>query len=80
MLRYVILWSDNIFDLTDKVNKSLEGGLTTLLGGLVSTQTNNITKYYQAILIEEIVNAKTSYSASAIKSPSLNNKDSFEVV
>ena len=80
MLRYVILWSDNIFDLTEKVNKSLEGGFTTLVGGLNTTQTNNITKYYQAILIEEIFNPNTMYSASAIKSPPIGNTDSFEVV
>ena len=60
------------------MNKSLEGGFTTVIGGIATAQINNITKYYQAILIEEILN--TSYSASAIKSPSLNNKDSFEVV
>jgi len=80
MLRYVILWSDSIFDLSDKVNKSLEGGFTKVIGGLSISQTNNITKYYQAILVEEIFSPNTTYSASAIKSPPVNNKDSFEVV
>ena len=80
MLRYIILWSDNIFDLTEKVNKSLEGGYTTLVGGLTISQMNNITKYYQAVLIEELYTSNTMYSASAIKSPVINNKDSFEIV
>lgn len=80
MLRYVILWSDSIFDLTDKVNKSLEGGFTTVIGGVSISQTNNLTKYYQAILIEEIFNPNTKYSALAIKSPPISNKDSFELV
>lgn len=80
MLRYIILWSDNIFDLTEKVNKSLEGGYTTLVGGLTISQMNNITKYYQAVLIEELYTSNTMYSASAIKSPVINNKDSLEIV
>ena len=74
MLRYVILWSDNILDLSEKVNRALNDTATKLAGGMTISQTSNSVKYYQAILIEETVN-----TAYAIKSPT-RGKESFDVV
>jgi len=80
MLRYVILWSDNILELTEKVNKILEGGCANVVGGLTISQTHNNIKFYQSLVIDEVLNPNTMYSASAIKSPLIDMKDSFEVV
>lgn len=74
MLRYVIIWSDNILDLSEKVNRALNDTSTTLVGGVCISQTNNTIKYYQAILTKETVN-----SGYAIKSPS-RDKESFDLV
>jgi hypothetical protein len=80
MLRYVILWSDNILDLTEKVNKILEGGYANVVGGVTLSQIHNNVKFYQSVVIDEVFNPNTMYSASAIKSPPIDTKDSFEVV
>ena len=74
MLRYVIIWSDNILDLSEKVNRALNDTSTKLAGGVCISQTSSTIKYYQAIIIEETVN-----SAYAIKSP-CRDKESFDLV
>jgi len=74
MLRYVILWSDNILDLSEKVNRALNDTSTKLAGGVCISQTSSGVKYYQAVLTEETVN-----SGYAIKSPS-RDKESFDLV
>jgi len=73
MRKYLVIWSDNILDLTDKVNRFLLDKSTKLVGGVSISQTSSSVKYYQAITIEEV------YSASAIKSP-ISSKESFDIV
>jgi hypothetical protein len=79
MRKYVVIWSDNILDLTDKVNKFILDKSTKLVGGLTISQTNSSIKYYQAITIEEVIIDTKIYTASAIKSPT-SSKESFDIV
>ena len=79
MRKYLVIWSDNILDLTDKVNRFLLDKSTKLVGGISICQTSSSVKYYQAIIIEEVNIDIKVHSASAIKSP-ISSKESFDIV